>query len=186
MNAVDLVLDRLASVDGGALRIVGIDGPAGSGKSTLAAAIAEATGAPIVGIDDFVGWTDLDPRGKTWWPRLEAEVLGPFLAGASIAYHRRDWHGDPEGIGVLPSPTVIATPGPLLILEGVSVTRRAIAGRLAVRVWVEAPWNVRLERGLARDGEAMREHWLVWQELESAFFALDGTRDRADVVLSTV
>jgi len=185
VNAVDLILDRLASVPGGSPRILGIDGPAGSGKSTLAAAVSAATGAPVVGIDDFVGWTDLDPAGATWWPRLEAEVIAPFVAGEALSYHRRDWYGDAEGIGVLDDPIVVGAPGPLLVLEGVSVTRRAIADRLALRVWVEASRDVCLERGLARDGEEMRDHWLVWQELESAFFAVDGARERADLVLPT-
>jgi len=178
------VLEALDTAGGSGPRIVGIDGPAGSGKSTLAAAISEATDAAVVGVDDFVGWTDLDPDGRTWWPRLEAEVLAPFLAGRDSAYRRRDWHGDPEGLGLLPDPVPLPA-APLLVLEGVSVTRRAVAGRLEVRVWLEAPEAVRLERGLARDGEAERGHWLRWQALEREFFARDGTRERADVVLAT-
>lgn len=190
MNAIGRVLELLergrAAGDGapGAPRIVGIDGPAGSGKSTLAAELGAATGAPVVGIDDFLGWTDLDPHGATWWPRLEAEVLEPFLAGRPFAYRRRDWYGDPEGIGVLPTRVEVRA-GPLLVLEGVTMTRRAVADRLAVRMWVEAPRDVRLARGLARDGEAQRAHWMRWQELESGFFAADGTRERADVIVET-
>lgn len=182
MNAIEQVIGALAT--GHAPQIVGIDGPAGSGKSTFAAELAVRTEAPVVGIDDFLGWTDLDPGGVTWWPRLEAEVLEPFVAGRTFAYRRRDWHGDPEGIGVLPE-LVPVEAGPLLILEGVGVSRRALADRLAVRVWVEAPTPERLARGIARDGEAQLPHWLRWQELESEFFALDGTRARADIVVVT-
>jgi len=182
VNAIARVLGALAA--GRAPQIVGIDGPAGSGKSTLAAQLADRTQAPVVGIDDFLGWTDLDPERTTWWPRLEAEVLAPFLAGRPLAYGRRDWHGDPDGIGTLPT-RIELDPGPLLILEGVTTTRLAVAGRLAVRVWVEAPWEVRLARGIERDGEAQRAHWLRWQELEAAFFAHDGTRARADIVVAT-
>ncbi len=189
-GAVDRVLEALArsaadgADDAAGPRIVGIDGPAGSGKSTLAAGIAAATGAPVVGIDDFLGWTDFDPHGVTWWPRLEAEVLRPFLAGRDAAYRLRDWAGDPEGIAV-GAESVPLPAGPLLVVEGVTVTRLALAERLAVRVWVEAPPELRLARGIARDGEAQRGHWLRWQELEREFFAADGTRARADVVLST-
>lgn len=184
MHTVDRILERLGPVEGGVPRIVGIDGPAGSGKSTLAAQLAARTGAPVVGIDDFVGWTDLDPERVSWWPRLEAEVLTPFAEGRALAYRRRDWAGDPEGVSVLPD-SVAVPAGPLLILEGVSVTRRALADRLAVRIWVEAPSDVRLARGLARDGETERDHWLVWQALESAFFDIDRARDRADIVVAT-
>ncbi|OJX68390.1 MAG: hypothetical protein BGO95_10805 [Micrococcales bacterium 73-13] len=182
VRAVDRVLERV--VDAPGPRIIGIDGPAGSGKSTLAAEVAAATGASVVGVDDFVGWTDLDPDRRSWWPRLEAEVLEPFLAGRPAAYRRRDWHGDPDGLGVLPEPVELG-PAPLLVLEGVGVTRRALAPRLALRVWVEAPQDVRLARGIARDGEAQRAHWLRWQALEAAFFQTDGTRDRADLVIGT-
>ncbi len=50
-------------------------------------------------------------------------------------------------------------------------------------VWVEAPSVVRLERGVARDGEHMRSHWLTWAEQEEAMFERERTRERADVVV---
>jgi hypothetical protein len=52
-----------------------------------------------------------------------------------------------------------------------------------VRVWVEAPDDVRLQRGLARDGEAMRPQWLAWMRAEADHFAAEATRDRADVLI---
>jgi cytidylate kinase len=53
------------------------------------------------------------------------------------------------------------------------------------RVWVEAPYDVRLARGIERDGESHRDLWLAWIAEEAAFFAADGTRERADLVLAT-
>lgn len=169
--------------------MLGIDGPAGSGKSTLAAAVAAAAGqrfgaVPVVGVDDFVGWADLDPDGLSWWPRLVAEVVEPLLDGRDAVWRRRDWAGDPDGAGLLPEP-VRAPWAPVAVLEGVSVTRLAMAPALSLTVWVEAPPRVRLARGLARDGVAELEHWRVWQRMESAFFAADGTRARADLVFAT-
>ncbi len=72
---------------------------------------------------------------------------------------------------------------PFVVVEGVTCTRREIADRLAVRVWVEAPADERLRRGLARDGESHRHLWERWMREEDAFFARDGTRERADVVV---
>lgn len=186
---LDATLAR-AGTGAASVRIIGVDGPAGSGKSTLARELAEAAAArlgvavPVICIDDFVGWTDLDAEARTWWPRLEAEVLAPLERGRDLAWRRRDWLGDPEGLGLLPEPAS-AEWAPLAILEGVSVTRAAAAGRLAFAVWVEAPRELRLARGVERDGEQERAHLLAWQQLEDEFFASDGTRDRADVVLAT-
>ncbi|GAA5161954.1 MULTISPECIES: hypothetical protein [Amycolatopsis] len=55
----------------------------------------------------------------------------------------------------------------------------------AYRVWVEAPRAQGLARGIARDGEDHRDLWLRWQRHEDSFFATDGTRARADLIVDT-
>ena len=50
-------------------------------------------------------------------------------------------------------------------------------------VWVEAPRDVRLARGLARDGEGMREHWLSWRLEEDSMFDRERTEARADLAV---
>ena len=50
-------------------------------------------------------------------------------------------------------------------------------------VWVETPSAVRLERGVARDGEALRPRLLAWRAQEEAMYAAERTRDHADVVV---
>ena len=76
-------------------------------------------------------------------------------------------------------------PGGLLVLEGVGSWSPAIAGLVGMLVWVEAGEEVRLDRGMARDGEAMREHWLRWQVDERALHATLRTREHADLVVAT-
>ena len=162
------------------IRIVGVDGPAGAGKSSFAEPLAAALGAPVVTVDDFVSWGDF----AGWWPRFDAQVLTPLTAGRDAVWQARDWsdwHGDTLGEWkTLPwSPTVV--------LEGVTCTRRATVGRLCYAIWVDAPAEVRLARGLARDRsfpDAGRL-WRRWMAEEERFFTTDGTQERADLVIRT-
>jgi cytidylate kinase len=55
---------------------------------------------------------------------------------------------------------------------------------LDVRVWVDAPAAVRLERGVARDGEASRSTWTdVWMPNEDAYVERDDPISCAHLVV---
>ncbi|WP_018350391.1 uridine kinase family protein [Longispora albida] len=162
------------------IRLVGVDGPSGSGKSYLAARLATALGAPIIEIDDFVSWDCF----SGWWPRFEAQVLEPLLAGREARYQARDWQ---DWYGSSLGDWKTQPWSPVIVLEGVTCTRQATAGRLACSVWVEAPADMRLARGLARNSthEGKEELWKRWMKEEAEFFTADGTRERADFVVDT-
>jgi cytidylate kinase len=57
------------------------------------------------------------------------------------------------------------------------------ADRTTLLVWVEAPSELRLARGLERDGAELQDHWRRWMVDEARFHAVDRTRSRADVVV---
>ncbi|RKT52062.1 uridine kinase family protein [Saccharothrix australiensis] len=159
------------------MRLIAVDGPSGSGKSTYAASLAAELGATVVPTDHFATWTD----PVSWWPRLVSGVLVPLWAGRPGRYRRVDWsEGWPrEGDWV-----TVEVPE-VLVIEGVSAARRSIADRLDEAVWVELPdERERLERAVARDGEASRAHLVRWQAFERGWFAVDGTRDRADRIVT--
>lgn len=174
------VLDRPAGL--GPVRLVCVDGPAGSGKTTLAARLVETLGqvqpgvrAVVVHLDDlYEGWSGLD-HGLT--ERLERQVLDPLAQGRPARYQRYDWErGEFDGWVEVPVPDV-------LVVEGCGSGQRQVATRATFLAWVEVPADLRLERGLMRDGDAMRDDWLRWMGLEQVQFAQEGTRARADVVL---
>ena len=157
-------------------RVVGVDGPSGSGKSTLARRLlAHLPGAALVEIDDFTSWAD--PQG--WWPRFATEVMAPLTRRADARYRVRDWSGDEFGTGLGGWKTTRWAP--VIVVEGVTCARRAAAGWLSYTIWVQAPAELNLARGLERDGADHREHWLRWMAWERRFFAADGTRERADL-----
>ncbi len=164
----------------GPVRLVCIDGPAGAGKSTLAAAVAarlsgrHTMDVEVVHMDDlYEGWSGLGGV----WARVEDQVLRPLAEGRTARFHRYDWLAGAFAAWVdVPCPDV-------LVLEGCGSAPRAVDDRAAVRVFVDAPEDVRLARGLARDGAEQREHWLAWMSAEAAEFAREGTRERADVVV---
>jgi hypothetical protein len=159
-------------------RIVGVDGPSASGKSSLTRRLLDRTDATVVEIDDFVSWTDF----AGWWPRFDDQVLQPLLSGEDAHYQVRDWQNDPHGLSLGGWKT--ARWSPLVIFDGVTSTRQAVTDLLTYRIWVEAPADIRLARGIERDGESARHRWLAWMEEERAFFSRDGTRQRADLVVN--
>lgn len=162
------------------MRLVCLDGPAGSGKSTLAAALAErltsyrGARTAVVHMDDlYEGWSGL----AGVWSRVEDQVLGPLAAGEPARYRRYDWLA-----GCFAEWVEVAVPD-VLLLEGCGSAPRAVDDRAVLQVFVEAPEEVRLARGLARDGVAERDHWLAWMAEEQGAFAHESTRERADVVV---
>lgn len=159
------------------IKIVGIDGPSGSGKSTLAEKLAPLLNAPIIPIDDFVSWNNF----AGWWPRFEQQVLDPLLSGRPAHYQQRDWEGDEFGDSLGPWTTVNWSP--VVLIEGVTCTRRESTGKIAFAVWVVAHKDERLRRGIERDGESHMALWHRWMDEEDKFFAVDETRLRADLIV---
>lgn len=164
----------------GTVRLVAIDGPSGSGKSVLADRLtaglrAAGVRTALVPTDDFATWTD----PVSWWPRLVDGVLTPLRAGRPGRYRRNDWTG-----GVpRPGPVVTVAVPAVLIVEGVSSGRRSIRDRLSALVWCELPGPAaRLARAVARDGEVNRDFLRAWQEFETGWFAVDGTREAATIL----
>ncbi len=173
----DLILDlaRGRAPTLGSGRLVCIDGPAGAGKTTLSRRLAQLTGGTVIHMDDlYDGWT-----GLAALPDQFATLLAPLSMGSPGTYRRYDW-----GAGHY-AETVEVPPGPWLILEGVGSGARAHAELTTVLVHVDAPAELRLERGLKRDGQVALPHWQRWMIDEARLFERERPADRADVHVDT-
>lgn len=159
-------------------RLVCIDGPAGSGKSTLARAVLDAATehgtTRLVHTDDMLdGWSGLPRLTDT----VEHDLVGPLRDGRPGSYLRYDWLRGrfAERHTVDPVDT--------LVLEGVGSGSLAWSECTTLLVWVEAPEDLRLRRGVQRDGEELRPQWLRWVAEEAELFRRERTRERADFLV---
>ncbi len=172
----------------GAGRLLCVDGPAGSGKTTLGAALrralrdrlrepgrpAERAHVQLLHMDNvYEGWSGLEGAVR----RVASDVVGPLRTGGPGRYRRYDWHTEKLAEERVVDPVAV------LVVEGVGSGAAAYADATTCLVWVDAPRDVRLARGLARDGEQTRENLLRWQAEEDVVLARERTRERADVVV---
>ncbi len=156
--------------------MVAVDGPSGSGKTTLGGALARALPAALVHMDElYPGWDGLAEAVQL----VTRLVLEPLSRGERAAYPRWDWARADWG------ETVAVPHHRFLVVEGCGSSVLPAGRYAAVRVWVDADRDVRIRRGIERDGETFRPHWQRWARQEDALFAADHTRERADLVVDT-
>jgi uridine kinase len=166
-DVVATIMDRP-----GPVRLVAVDGCGGAGKSTFAEQLAAAAGgAPVIHTDDFASWDD----PLNWWPRMLTQVVEPLARGDAARYQRYDW---PTG---QLAEWITVDPAPIIIIEGVSSGRSEWSEHLSFLVWVDAPAETRLSRGLERDGQSALGEWQSWMATEDAHYREDATRERADL-----
>ena len=170
---VRLVEDRQPAC--GTTTVVAVDGPSGAGKTSLAAGLAEVTGGHVLHLDDlYPGW-----HGLSAAPGIVAGILDAIAVGDIGRARRWSWVRD------RPGPVLLVPPTPLLILDGVGSGAAVVRPFLSVLVWVDAPPAVRKERALSRDGGTYAPYWDVWADQERRHFSADGTRQRADLIVTS-
>ncbi len=163
----------------GGTRLVCVDGPAGSGKTTLAAGLAEAVEgagrtAAVVHLDDLLdGWDGIGNVGRS----AHRLLVEPWAEGRAGGYRRYDWH-----LAAFAEHHEVP-PADVAILEGVGSGHPGFAELVTLLVWVEADEELRLSRGLERDGAQLMPQWLRWLVAERRLHAEERTRERADVVV---
>lgn len=159
------------------VRLIGIDGCGGAGKTTFATRLSHLLGdAPVIHTDDFASH-DVPIE---WWPRMLRDVIEPLLRGEPASYRPYDW----VNRRLADTTRTVAATG-VVIIEGVGATRKAWRDRLALRIWIDCPRDIRLARGLARDGEELREFWQEWMTAEDEYVESEQPQRYADVVVNS-
>lgn len=171
----DLALSRPALMAG--RRLVCVDGPAGSGKTTLATALdGLLPGCLVVHTDELLaGWD-----GLAGLPATLATMLEEMAQGESGRYRRYDW------VAGAWAETVTLPAHDTLVLEGVGSASRPARRHASAVAWVEAPHDLRMRRGIERDGDHFAPHWERWAAQEATLHDQHDTRLSADVLVDAV
>ena len=169
-------------------KLVAIDGRGGAGKSSLARKLVDQlSDTTVVEVDDF--WlgrkkrperaTVIDEPGSDYdWTRLRDQVIGPLSRDEPGRYQRYDWRSDSlmEWHDVRVGGTVI--------IEGVFCMREELVSFYDVRVWVETPVEICLERGYERDGNEGRDLWdNEWMPAYENYIQVSDPMRRADCIV---
>jgi cytidylate kinase len=156
--------------------IIAIDGRSGSGKTTFANRLSSALNASVVHTDD-VAWHH---SFFDWWSLMIEHILEPFRAGKNIDWTPESWKQHQRmGSIVVPSAKI-------LIVEGVSASRRELSDWIDVPIWIETSLEIAEQRGLLRDGKAERDFWFEWQAQERPLLEKDQPWTRAKLIVDGV
>jgi uridine kinase len=186
---IDRIINKIQEISSvKSFCMAAIDGCGGSGKSTLAQYIAsKCGGAQIVHIDDFYKPSNKRVESKLYSQevaadydikRLIEQVIDPIIAGRESRYQRYDWPIDdlaewhrvkPEG---------------LIIIEGVYSLSDELYSKCNIKIFVECSRELRLKRGLERDGEDAIEAWERWMSGEDKYLNEQKPQNRADFIIS--
>ena len=151
-SLVDLI-SKAQQPEGIAQKIIAIDGCGGAGKSTLASLLATALNScSVVHTDDFASWDN----AQGWFPRMLSEVLESLGQNKAAKFQRFDWN-----LKNL-NDWVTIEPQKFVILEGVTSSRKEFRPFLSFSIFVKTDSNLRLSRGITRDGLQAKDQWLKW------------------------
>ncbi|MSR85713.1 hypothetical protein EXS71_04770, partial [Candidatus Uhrbacteria bacterium] len=166
-------------------RLIAIDGGGGAGKTTFASCLQEEIpGSHVVRIDDFyrppqlrtpvLSTNVINPNFD--WDRIRTLVFDAITGDKNISYQLYDFEN-----GTLTGEVIRIPPDATIILEGVWSMQKAFIDFYDFCIWLEAPMVLRLERGVSRDGEELREVWeREWIPIDESYKKTQQPQRRAD------
>lgn len=160
---------------------IAVDGHGGSGKSTFANVLSGKLGASVIRTDDFASWEN----PANWWPLVIERVFEPIQNGAkTLRYPRSKWWDNH-----FPEPMADQPVTPIMVLEGVSSSRKEFREYISLSVFIDAPRELCLQRGVERDRgtgkspEELRIMWEGWLNGEEEYFLRDHPKEHADLLI---
>ena len=120
-----------------------------------------------------------DIGGYFDWERLEKQILIPFAEDRSSKYQKYNWLNDK----LCNSGNIQKSKN--IIVEGIYSNRTELSKYYNIKIWIECPEDIRLSRGIARDGKEMKEYWQnVWVIQEKRYYEEHKPYLRADIILN--
>ncbi len=173
-------------------RIVAIDGGGGAGKTTFATFLRKVIpDSFVVKIDDFYRPPQLriplqsveviNPNMD--WDRLRMLVLEAVRGDRDISYQLYDFKA-----GTLSGDTIhVPKDASTIIVEGVWSYQEAFIDFYDYLIWLEAPADIRLERGVKRDGEDLRQVWIdEWIPIDEYYQKSYQPKLKANCVIDSI
>ena len=167
--------------------LIGIDGCGGAGKSTLAESFkaVDPSKVTVIHMDDFykpsmhrelIGETVI---GGNWdCHRVKEQALLPLSKNMHTRYQRYDWDTDKL------SEWHDVSAGGVVIMEGCYSLIEDLRNYYDFTIWMDTPRDVRLSRGIERDGEEKRGLWEdLWMPAEKLYIKTQNPMENVDFVI---
>ena len=165
--------------------LIAIDGPCASGKTTLADKLSKELDAQVIRADDFFLPFEMktperlsQPGGNIHYERFREEVVHGIESGKVFEY---GVYRCADG-RITEKKTVI--PEGIIIVEGSYSLHPEMRLDYDLSIFVEAPFEVRIERILARDGKEklgmFKEKWIP---MENRYFEFFSIKEKCDIVI---
>ncbi|MDP5274228.1 uridine kinase family protein [Chengkuizengella axinellae] len=186
----DIYNKLMSTIEGSKTILIGIDGCGGAGKSTLAQSFKKVNPekVTVIHMDDFYKTSlqresvkESDIGGNWDITRVKKQVLIPLSQNQNTEYQRYDWNEDNLAEwNKVPC-------GELVVIEGCYSLIKELETYYDFKIWIETPKDLRLSRGIERDGEEKRHLWEdLWMPAEELYIKSQNPTDKADLVIDGI